>query len=254
MNILYKIKETFDKTTDLKDIEQVLDMLLEDKIYSYIVINNDDIKCQFMMCVKDKYNTLSKQNVLQDIIKALSNNDRKVFGQPSLDIMIEMYEPYIRKLAHEQYEHWQFLEYDDLLQMCYLSLVKLYRKGYYLNNLILRTTYIRDVLLSIRKLRTDYTVISVEDKYGEDESLSIKDILEDTNYSNDIYDKEHLEEILYIFNEMKDIIIEMIGERRFDQLFREYKDKTTTASTRQTLNRIKRELASNNITMNSFRK
>lgn len=256
MNVLYKIKHTVESSVDEQLLTSVLNSIIPDKLYSYILRKQDNIwKCQFTICTSEEYNTIDKDNAFRRIITTmLCTQKTMIYDQPSLDIMIEMYTPYVHKLAHEQYSHWTFLEYEDLVQMCYLSMTKLYSKGYYLNRHLLRTTYIRDVLLSIRKDKTEYDIISIDNKYGKDESLSISDTLEDTKFSNDRAQDEHIAEIMYIFAEVKDMIIDEIGERRFEQLFNEYKNKVTTTNGQQTMFRLKRNFAKNNITMNSFRK
>lgn len=253
MNAFYKIKETISTAISLRDFIDKLTRIMPEKMYSYLLRKNNDCwKCCFTVSTIDKYNTITHDDALLDIIKSFEVK-QTIYGQPSLSVMIEVFTPYIRFLVNEQKSHWQQLEYEDLLQMCYLSLCKLYNKGYYINDLLLRTVFIRDVLLSIRKSRTEYTLVSIDNSYGKDDSLHIEDTLEDTYYADEQDNKEHLEEILYIFDKVKTAIIDMIGERRFDQLYREYKDKVTTNNGRQTLSRIKREFAKRNFTMNLFK-
>lgn len=255
MNALYKIKHILTDTNE-QSLTAVLNKLIPDKMYSYIARKYDGgWKCQFTICTTDKYNTISKDIAFHKLITTiLCSKNTIIYDQPSLDIMIEMYAPYVHSLAREQQRHWTFLEYDDLVQMCYLSMIKLYNKGYYLNRHILYTTYVRDILLSIRKDRTDYDIVSIEDKYGKDDSLSISDTLEDTQFSQDRAEDERLNEIMYIFEEVKAMIIDEIGERRFEQLFNEYKNHVTTLNGQQTMFRLRRNFAKDNITMNSFRR
>ena len=255
MTTFYKIKETFQHNQSLDEIVSKLNHIVPTVMYSCIMRTANNVrKVICTVSIDDKYNTINKVDAIQIFVKGVTTG-ATVFLQPSLELMLDMYTPYVQSLAYKQYQHWQkYLEYEDLVQLCYLSMIKLYKHGYYLNDKLLYTTYIRDVLLSIRKRRTDYSVVSIEDKYGVDDSLSIADALEDTDYSNKMYDYESLQETLYIFNEVKDMIIDMIGERRFEQLFREYKDKTTTNSNRQMLTRIKREFNAQNITLDSFKK
>lgn len=254
MTDLYKLKHVFSKDATHGEIISVLTELMPDNIYSFIVRRNNGYKCQITLCNEDKYNTISKDEAMAKIFEAIISNKEIAYAQPSLDIQLELFQPYIHALAREQQHRWQYLEYDDLLQICYLSLTRLYRKGYYINNLLLRTTYIRDVLLHIRKSRTSYTVISIEDTYGKDDSMSIADTLEDVAYANEQSDKEQHSELLNIFDEVKNIIIGIIGERRFEQMYREYANKVTTNSTRQTVTKIKRNFNRNGITLKSFRR
>ena len=257
MNEIYAITRTFlTKHTD-EDIAQELSSKLPDKICSYIVkkYTNEDNKlfCKFRICDKKKFNTLNKSKVINDIQLFRANTETILFGQPSLDIMIEMYTPYVAKLAANQHERWQQLDYEDLIQMCYLSMIKLYRKGYYLNDSLLKTTFIRDVLLHIRKQRTDYKIISLNSFLNDDDSISVADTLEDTEYSNKLENKELFEENMYIFNKVKQHIIEQFGERRFEQLLREYGNKTTSNATRQMLVHIKRNFDKLHITIDTYR-
>lgn len=256
MNGLYQIKHTIEHYEDEQILTTILNAIIPETMYSYILRKqNGKWKCKFTVCTSIEYNTINKDTAFRKIITVmLCSNANIVYDQPSLDIMIEMYTPLVHRLAHEQKQHWCNLEYEDLVQMCYLSMIKLYRKGYYLNKSLLETVYIRDILLSIRKSRTDYEIVSINDTYGKDESLTVSDTLEDIKFANDRLDEENREEIMYIFNEVKDMIIDQIGERRFEQLFNEYKNRTTTTNGQQTMFRLRRSFAKDNITMNSFRR
>ena len=254
MNGLFKIKHNVKHNINIEELTAVYNTIIPEKMYSYILRRSNDIwKCSFTVSTSDKYNLINKDTAFRNIISNITQRDI-IFEQPPLEIMIELYTPYVRSLAYKQSQHWSQLEYEDLVQMCFLSMIKLYRKGYFLNKHLLETTYIRDVLLSIRKNRTDKDIVSIDSKYGKDESLTISDTLEDVAFTNKRDDDEYLAEILYIFNEVKEMIIEQIGERRFEQLFNEYKNKTTSTNGQQTMFRLRRSFAQNNITLNSFRK
>lgn len=254
MNAFYKIKHNISLNMSSQDI---VNMLIEDmpnKMYSYLLKRTETYwKCHFTISTVEEYNTIDKNTAIVNIIQQIDIK-QTIHDQPSLSLMLEIFTPYIHSLVYEQSLRWQQLEYEDLLQMCYLSLCKLYNKDYYINSYLLRTTFVRDVLLSVRKQRTDYTIISIDNTYGKDDSLTIDDTLEDTRFRDEQDNKEHLEEIKCIFNAVKDVIVNLIGERRFDQLYREYKDKTTTNNGRQTLARIKREFNKKGFTLESFRR
>ena len=67
-------------------------------------------------------------------------------------------------------------------------------------------------------------------------------MLEDTSLTIEQEERDRLEQVHTAFMKMKDFIVDMIGERRFDQLYREYSNKTVSPSSAMTMQRIQNEL------------
>ena len=264
-NVIIKMLQEVPKDSDTNTIVSILGNSLAnvEKLYSYLVRRKENsYVIQFNLSQIDRYNTLDVVKSICEIVELIINDDGtkgKVLGynQPSLEIMLEAFEPLINKLAYKQHERWSQLEYEDLCQMCRLVIVRLHRKGYYLHKYIIEKAFNNDVLVSIRHDRDRPMVMSTEDVFykpasGSSETLLFADIIADTDIELKEYDKNVAEATLLIFEEVKDIVIDMIGIRQWNELFRDYSNKHTTAWSRKTMTKIKNEFEKQGLTRGKF--
>lgn len=246
---------------DYNNLEQLVDnsLINLDKIYSFIVYvryDEQDTLCgwsiQYNISQIDKYNTLLKQSVKEDVIRIINNFKKqdKVkyvigYGQPSVNLILELFDPLICKLSRVQHDKWQQLLYDDLCQDCRWLIIELYNKGYYLNKRLIEKSFYNLILQQIKKER-DITFVSLDspmsNNNGEDKELRLGDTIPDTlplYYERDDNLKEAQQQI---FDEIKAFVIDKYGERAFDQLYRSYANGTTYSYTQNLLWKIKRDL------------
>ena len=119
---------------------------LGSKIHSlivYNVFNNDKLvqwEIHYNISQTNKYNTITVNNAVKYLKETLSTNVNEknkyvnCYLQPSLDLIIKLRKYLIVKLAKEQKQRWQWLEFEDLVQMCNLVICDLYYKGYYIHD------------------------------------------------------------------------------------------------------------------------
>lgn len=245
--------------------EMLLAPLLDnvDKVYSYLIYadyTNKTLKgwtIRYLVSQDEQYNTLDITDVVgqisADIIKHY--NSVKVsyvvgYKQPPLEIICELFDPLMRKLALKQHRQWPKLEYEDLLQTCRLTMCVLYTKGYYVNKRLLEQSFYNAVLIQLRKEKNAPVIASLNDitfsQEGQ-EALSIEDMLPDYNAIYEEQDKEDAEEHEQIIAEERNIVKEMIGERQYDQLVREYGNRCTTNRGQRQVARIKGKLKEDKI-------
>lgn len=260
-NVLWDYKLELERHCDLAK-ELLAHWENIDKLYSYIISIDDKIIVKYMIAANPKYNTIYPKIAIEKI-KALNVSDIEKgvlsFEQAPLDLYIEMHEPMIDKMARRIMTQWSRLEYDDLCQICRLCCVELYNKGYYLHKRLVWTTFKNKVIEEIRTLKKRGTVISIFDKStdntnSDDKDLTIGDSLIDWESFYKEEDKENLNAELLIFEEVKVIIIELIGERQFDMLFRDYANKHTTTTSRKLLLKVRDHLNNLGLSRNDFNK
>ena len=99
-----------------EEIKNSLHTVLDElkKIYSYLVYaeyKNEVLirwKIEYTISQDDRYNTLDAENLVDEIFNILkSSTEKKVssvigYKQPSLEIQLEVFEPFINKLAIKQ--------------------------------------------------------------------------------------------------------------------------------------------------------
>lgn len=232
------------------------------RIHSYIVYNDgDNYLVQYNICDKNAFNELRMCDVIDELTKSLSNNNTTshvvTYKMSSLSTLCKMYKPMIVKMAKEQCARWKDLEFEDAIQMCNLTLCNLYYKGYYIHRNLLHRAYNNYILMFVKKDRNKPNMKSLDDAYSksdDDQLLTIKDMIPDVADIQAKQDEDNLVIERKIVNEMRDIIIDYIGPRQYDQLLREYTNKQTTNWSRKLMMDLKAHLFELGISYKSFNK
>lgn len=265
-NVVVNVKAD-DNGIDLSELYSTLDHV--HTLYSYLVYAEyadnklTGWRCEFMISQTDKFNTIkatdAKIEVSSIIVKNLSKDKiRYVIGykQPPLELLLDTFEPLVCKLARQQESYWG-IEYEDLCQMCRLCICALYKKGYYIHKRLINRTFINDVLSSIRKERYKPIIVSIDEPVAYDKDGNkqmVEDIIADENAEADIMEQFDQEDVDYWIKQKRDIIVEYIGQRQYDQLIREYGNKMTTNAGRKQVDKLKHKLAADGINEALFRR
>lgn len=263
-NITNKLVQRISVNHTDEEIKSQLHAVLDEleTIYSYLIYakyKEEKLVCwqiEYTISQTDKYNTLHSCIVVDEIFAILKeSNEKKVsnvigYKQPSLDIQIQLFEPLINKLALKQTQRWPQIEYEDACQICRMTMLNLYRKGYYLHPTLVERCYNNDILSSIRKDKNKPEIISIDKVVhhdGDNTPLTIGDMLPDTQAEEDAE-----EFIQLVFGQVKEIIVELIGERQFEQLMRDYGNKHTTSWSRKKMQQLKDKFKQMGINWESF--
>ena len=267
-NVVFDISQTISVSLSKEEILTQLESVLQDipNVYSYLVYANYTESDLTSWTIKysineiQKYNTLSNTTVIAEIYELLNRDKKTVkrvigYNQPSFEIMLELYSPLIKTLARQQCTEWPDLEYEDAISICQLTMLKLYRKGYYLHKYLLEKSFKNTILVSLRHNKNMPEILSLDDiMYNSDNNspLSLADMLVDNQFDLEREEQEHTEDVLYMFNKVKDFIVDLIGERQFEQLYRDYANKHTTPWSRKTMQKIKHALERQKLNKESF--
>ena len=226
-----------------------------DKIYSYIVHARYDeygitkwiIKYIISDC--ERYNTLSVYDSMMDIYRILTkrlDSQPKIIGykQPPIEIMLEVFDPLINKLARQQYNTWRHSTVEDLAQDCRLVMMTLYKKGYYIHKVLLQKSFNNHVLMSLRKERNCPGIVSFEDVFYksikcDSETLIVADTIADSSKEEEQEEERIREAESAIFDEVRSMVIDLIGERQWKELVRDYSHMNTSTRTRKLMNKVK---------------
>lgn len=266
-NILTKV--AVDIPVNIVDIENIILSAFDniDKIYSYIVYAKysdgklHHWKVEFMLSQHDNYNQLMIADVAKDIANltelSVVSETQKILGykQPKPEVLLKTYEPLMLKLVKEEHNRWNYLDCEDLLQMCRLVIMRLYRNGYYIHKRLVRRAFNNEVLMHIRKDKNKPIMVSVDSTLYEDDSddeLTLLDTLPDTQAILDEQDMLDEAAKLDIIKAKREIIVKKIGQRQYDQLVREYGNNMSTGWSRKLVFDLHKYLESMNITSKSF--
>ena len=228
-------------------------------IYSYIIYNKDSAyRVVALVSQTLPYNTLHVDNMIDNVINFICNEhdptlqlSQNVIGyeQPPLEILLETYKPLIYKLSLQQYHMWPQVELEDLIQMCNLRICVLYQQGYYIHKNLLSRSFANAVLMFLRPEKYKPQTVSLDEisKGKDDEtSVNIAETIEDEHANEEM--NEVLDEVDGITfkdlvnQECKQIVLEFISPRMYDQWMIEYNTKTVSRQTASQVNALKSKL------------
>lgn len=228
-------------------------------IYSYIIYDKDNVyRAVVLVSQTLPYNTLHVDNVIDNVINFICNEhdptlqlSQNVIGyeQPPLEILLETYKPLIYKLSLQQYHMWPQVELEDLIQMCNLRICVLYQQGYYIHKNLLSRSFANAVLMFLRPEKYKPQTVSLDEisKGKDDEtSVNIAETIEDEHANEEM--NEVLDEVDGITfedlvnQECKQIVLEFISSRTYDQWMIEYNTKTVSRQTASQVNALKSKL------------
>lgn len=228
-------------------------------IYSYIIYDKDNMyRVVVLVSQILPYNTLHVDNVIDNVINFICNEhdltlqlSQNVIGyeQPPLEILLETYKPLIYKLSLQQYHMWPQVELEDLIQMCNLRICVLYQQGYYIHKNLLSRSFANAVLMFLLPEKYKPQTVSLDEisKGKDDEtSVNIAETIEDEHANEEM--NEVLDEVDgitfedLINQECKQIVLEFISPRMYDQWMIEYNTKTVSRQTASQVNALKSKL------------
>lgn len=248
-------------------IEECIKTVMDEigNIYTLLIIvdgaSENSYVVRYGISNVENYNTIKEEQVINKVLSSIKENEKEqkkhIIGhiQPDLELMVNLYEPLIQKLATFQKSRWRMLEYDDLCQICRMTLVILYNEGYYIHKNLLEKAFNNAVLQEVRKLSLEINIVSLEEpaEGNEDmEKITLKDTICDISAEHEKQDGESKEISDEIFSEVKNILIEIMGERQFEQLYRDYAKGHTSTWSRRKMQTIKRLFEQEELTRKKF--
>lgn len=233
-------------------------------IYSYIVFNeykNKELQGWSIIInvhEMDEYNTVPVKDAVYNILNSIQVHLNKIengrvaigFGQPSLELMLQIYQPFVNSLARKTQMCWKSYEYEDLVSVCNLCICILYNAGYYLNKQLVQRSFNNYVLMELRKNKNAPTFVSL-DAVNEN-GMSYKDILADTLIDEQQEEEEYKAMRAAVLEEECKLLQEYIGNRMYNELLRQYRSKVTDQTTTSQIRRIRQQLRRNGITYESI--
>ena len=260
-NDLINIRIDLQKDMSEEQMQDTLHKMLHrfTYIYSYIIYDKDNMyRVVALVSQTLPYNTLHVDNVIDNVINFICNEhdptfqlSQNVIGyeQPPLEILLETYKPLIYKLSLQQYHMWPQVELEDLIQMCNLRICVLYQQGYYIHKNLLSRSFANAVLMFLRPEKYKPQTVSLDEisKGKDDEtSVNIAETIEDKHANEEM--NEVLDEVDGITfedlvnQECKQIVLEFISPRMYDQWMIEYNTKTVSRQTASQVNALKSKL------------
>lgn len=231
-------------------IKQLRDNIaVTDRWYSWSLYkkDRDNYTLTYHVSQTARYNIIDVGCAVTNIVTAAATNtaSRGIVGyeQPSLSILVEVMAPLVNSLVNRQASRWRQFSHDDLTQTCYMCLCELYRKGYYIHKALLQRTFTNTLYYKLRKVPRDVTMVSLSAPvHDTDDIVQVQDCIPDEAELVEEEERENNAVVAQILAEQRAIIVELIGQRRYDELLREWRSKTVTNKSSATVNRLRKML------------
>ena len=245
---------TLDDSTDLTS-DKLLDRFPTDldRIYSYFVTSNyngtifESWTISYCVSETDANNTITVCEAVEQILSQilsdkLDKNHKMIgFALPPLELMLELYEPFIKKYSNILASQWK-LEMEDVSQICKMVFCILYNNKYYIHKNLLVKSFTNEVLKYVASERDCPGLVSIDDAlyYDSDNTLiTYGDIIPDDK--NDYEDMEQKE----LIEQKKKSIISVCGQRTYDMLLKDFEVGTVSYYSNTILKRLKKKLGGN---------
>ena len=252
------------KFTNKEDLLTKAACLFNTKVYNLIVTKDKDKhKLTFNVCSIDTYNDiLIDDNLINTIINKCTenkNNFVQYWEQPKdISKILKLYKPFIINFAKIVYDKWSnYIEYEDILQDIYLTMIELHNKNYFLNKYIIKKSYLNKLYMKFRPLhKGKYNVISYEKELNKDEDIKLYDILPDTEFEILQSKKEQSAFNKSVLQNIDILVLKYVSERNWEQCKKAYITQTTGSNiqTIKTMQRVRHLLKQFNINLETFLK
>lgn len=175
------------------------------------------------------------------ICKLLDGGDNgesnTTYVRAPLSIWLKVYDPMLnRMVAYIQPRYEKLLgSFDEIKSSLYYVVVRLYNKGYYLSNPIVYKAFTNQLNMECRKIKAFQNMASIHDPIndldGDNEQLTLEDVIEDPDATQWAEDTRHISEEEYdeeLLKKVKDICLKMMSPLRYERMLLQIRTKTLT--------------------------
>lgn len=199
--------------------------------------------------VVDYKNPYDATEIVDKLLSTDQSEDHMYYVRPPLDKWFELFEGLLASMVIKVYPKYKKLipDKDDLRSILNLTVVRLYKKGYYLHRYLIYKAFLRALNDECRKLKSDYVVLSLEDSVtlskDGDQFVRIDECTCDerstswakkaVSYSEDDYWED-------VLNTLRSIIIKDLSEFGYKRLLTQISSKTVDGRNAYYLSKYRR--------------
>lgn len=214
--------------------------------FSAIEQNN---KLKMNCIIPQSDNPFTPEQIATHIIEArkTTSSQQAVYIQPSLELWLEYYKPLLSKMVIDAHPYYEKLipEKDELTSILYLTIVRLYAKGYYLHKYLIKRSFYNALNHECRKLKQHQNDASLEEPISRDEDqneITLLDQLEDQSATEQARQLSTYTEQDYwedMFNLIKATMLEDMSELSFDRILFQLNHKCVDPQTSKRISKYR---------------
>ena len=194
-------------------------------------------------------NPYTPQQLMTNLLSKPEPPNGVRYVQPPIEQWFTSFQPMLMKMVTDVQPRYERLipDIDDLTSILYLTVVKLYRQGYYLHKTLIRKCYINELNMECRKLKGLVITDSLDAPIGEEEDDSGKQITlldqimdpRSTAWANAC--KTYTEDDYWddMFEKIKARMLQDMSELQFERILIQLKTNTVDRSTSYKLDKYR---------------
>ena len=187
----------------------------------------------------------------KELIRALLSKkeppNKVRYVQPPIEQWLTIFRPLLMTMVTKVQSRYENIipDRDELISILYLTVMKLYRQGYYLHKTLIQKSYINNLNMECRKLRGLSITDSIDAPVSEDdngEPITLLDQIADPDASEwlrkicEDTDEDRRQDL---FKRIKSRMLEDMSELQFDRIMIQLKSNTVDRSTSYKLDKYR---------------
>ena len=209
--------------------------------------DEDYYRLKINSMVPSEENPYTPTELVEILLSKPEPANRIRYVQPPVDQWLEHFKPLLAKMVTKAYPTYRNLipDKDELTSILYLTVMKLYRAGYYLHQTVIYKAFINDLNMECRKLKGIPLTDSLDTPVGEDDdgkTITLLDQIADPDAtewakSTSTYTaKDYWDDL---FERIKTRMLQDMSELQFDRILIQLKTQTVDRSTSYKLDKYR---------------
>lgn len=186
-------------------------------------------------------NPYTPKQLIHTLLSKKEPPNKVRYVQPPIEQWIQEFRPLLLKMAAKAHPRYEKLipEYDELISILYLTVIKLYNQGYYLHQTLIYKAFINDLNMECRKLKGLALVDSLDTQIGEEDGkpITLLDQIADPESEFDnLIEDDYWQDM---FKRLKARMLQDMSELQFDRILIQLKTNTVDRSTSYKLDKYR---------------
>lgn len=192
-------------------------------------------------------NPYTPQSLVRELFMHDEPPNKVRYVQPPIEQWLQAFRPLLLKMVTKVHPRYEKLmpEKEELISILYLTVMKLYRKGYYLHQTLIQKSFVNELNMACRQLKGLPLTDSLDAPTGKDDDgkvITLLDQIIDPDATRWAHSCNNYTESDYwqdMYERIKTRMLQDMSELQFDRIMIQLKTNTVDRSTSYKLNKYR---------------
>lgn len=192
-------------------------------------------------------NPYTPRELIRNLFAKKEPPNKVRYVQPPIDKWLTAFRPLLLKIVSRVHPRYENLmpERDELISILYLTVMKLYNKGYYLHQTLIQKSFVNDLNMECRKLKGIPLTDSLDTPIGEDDNgqpITLLDQIIDqsaTDWARSCNEYTSSDYWHDMYERIRSRMLQDMSEFQFDRIMIQLKTNTVDRSTSYKLDKYR---------------